>query len=155
MWILWDLSFMYWMSLKQLVALSNVITSNDPDVFEKINFKVKMKTYRQINNVSLIVIFVICLINSTLSVLYIDLDMKSFEFFWIGSASCIFLIGLTIIILLVISLRAITQMSEGFTWKNPFIIHLTLGAILTILIDVGVTFGFSLYFSVTLHKKLE
>ena len=155
MWILWDLSFMYWMSLKQLVALSNVITSNDPDVFEKINFKVKMKTYRQINNVSLIVIFVICLINSTLSVLYIDLDMKSFEFFWIGSASCIFLIGLTIIILLVISLRAITQISERFTWKNPFIIHLTLGAILTILIDVGVTFGFSLYFSVTLHKKLE
>jgi hypothetical protein len=96
-----------------------------------------------------------CLINSTLSVLYIDLGEDKVEYLWIGSGSSLFLVGLTIIILLIVSLKRITYLSKGFTWKNPFIIHLTLGAILTILIDVGITYGISLYYSVTLHRNLK
>lgn len=108
MWVLWDLAFMYWVSSNQLLALSNVIAADDPEVFEKIHFKVKMNSFRQIYFVSHIVIFVLCLINSTLSVLYIDLGENKVEYLWIGSGSSLFLVGLTIIILLIVSLKRIT-----------------------------------------------
>lgn len=142
--LLWNLSFMYWLSAKQLLDWIKTLKSeDDPQILVK-KFSLNMLKSRKLDKVAKISIISLTFTRAAIKVFYIDQNNNESVISWILSV----LDWITAILCLAIlsmffwSLKTINKLASGIEQKNLKVLYLQFTmAVLVLATILGVSIG--------------